>query len=129
MDLTGVPERPERRVRVISVPQKAEYRLGQHAIASLLAAYEDGATAAQLMATYGLGKSTVLRVLRSHGVQIRNQGLADTDLSSAVSLYEAGWSTKRIGERFGCDAETVRQRLKDQGVRIRSPWERVPGLS
>jgi hypothetical protein len=71
------------------------------------------------MATYGLGKGTVLRLLHDHGAKVRGQGL--TDLQAAIQFYEAGWSLKQIGNKSDCDAETVRKALKAAGVQMRSP--------
>lgn len=113
------PTRPHRS------EQNAERRLGAHAVQSLLESYRDGAAVSELMATYVLGKGTVLNMLRRHGLAVRNQGLNEDDLPSVVQLYADGWSLTRLGKRFGCDACTVRRRLLEAGVVMRAPWERV----
>ena len=71
------------------------------------------------MAKYGVGKGTVLKLLRDHGAKVRGQGL--TDVPAAIQLYELGWSLKQIGNHYDCDAETVRKALKAARVVMRSP--------
>jgi hypothetical protein len=73
------------------------------------------------MVTYRLGKGTVLALLRDQGVQLRGQGLRESELPEVIQFYAAGWSLKQIGTKFKCDAETIRKALKAAGIPRRSP--------
>ena len=76
------------------------------------------------MTRYGLGKGTVLRLLRDAGVSLRAQGQKNIDLDEAITRYEAGWSVAKLGVVYDCDGETVRTALKTAGVvlRRRNGW-------
>ena len=102
----------------------AQKRLGPERLAQLVADYQAGHPSTTLMQTYGLGKGTVLKLLRQHGVQLRCQGARTIDIEQATELYQSGWSLKQLGALFGCDAETVRKTLQAAGVELRSPHER-----
>jgi len=102
----------------------ARRRLGPEQIAQLVADYEAGSPSTQLMTTYGLGKGTVLRLLRKHGAKLRGQGVRSINLRRAIELYQVGWSLKRLGAEFDCEAETVRKLLRAAGVQMRSPHDR-----
>jgi hypothetical protein len=83
-----------------------------------------GESAAALAISYGLGKGTVLDILRKHGVRMRGHGLAEDQLQEAAQLYLSGWSLKRVGAHFVCSADTIRVTLNRAGVPLRAPWER-----
>jgi hypothetical protein len=102
----------------------AQKRLGPNAVQQLVRDYEAGRSTTWLMQTYGLGKGTVLGILREHGVKMRGQGIPEERLSEAIELYKSGHSLMRISKRFRCSAETVRQALVGAGVKLRRPWER-----
>lgn len=53
---------------------RAVQRLDQAVIAQLLQDYQAGLTSRQLAAKYQLGKTTILRLLRRHSVQVRPRG-------------------------------------------------------
>jgi hypothetical protein len=79
------------------------------------------------MRRYGLGKGTVLNVLREAGA-IREQHRPSTaQLAEAAQLYAQGWSLVKLGEHFGFDQSTIWKGLTRSGVKMRRPWER--GLS
>jgi hypothetical protein len=115
------------RSRPQSVPavriHDARKRLGPDQVAQLVTDYQLGQPTTALMVTYGLGKGTVLNLLRAEGVPLRNQGICLQDLPEAIRLYEQGWSLLRVGEHFSCDGETVRKTLRTAGVVIRQPHE------
>ena len=102
-----------------------ERRLDEPTRRQLIDEYIGGEPTTVLMERYGLGKGTVLGILRRAGVGMRNQGLNQGDLGRATALYENGLSLARVAEHVDCDAETVRQALKRAGVALRKPWERI----
>jgi hypothetical protein len=68
------------------------------------------------MVTYNLGKGTVLRLLRDHGVQLRNQRMTPAEVTQAIQLYEAGNSLAAMGTQLGYDHGTIWQALMRAGV-------------
>lgn len=94
----------------------AEKRLGLKKVAELIAAYEAGSPTTELMITYNLGKGTVLRLLRDHGVQLRNQSLTADQVGEAIRLYLHGWSLAKVGRQFGRDHTVIRDALERAGI-------------
>jgi IS30 family transposase len=68
------------------------------------------------MATYNLGKGTVLRLLREPGVPLRNQRMTPTEIEKAIQLYEAGNSLAAVGTKLGYNHGTIWRALKRAGV-------------
>jgi len=91
-------------------------RLDPDVIAQLVADYQAGSPSTELMATYGLGKGTVLRLLREHGATIRHQSLTPDQLKEAIQLYREGWSLARVGAQFGRDASFIHTTFKREGI-------------
>lgn len=104
---------------VPSAPRTSRHRFTPELRAEIVAKYEAGVPSTQLVREYGMGKGTVLKLLRDAGVAIRNQGLRDKQVGEAAQLYESGLSLARIGERFGVDGSTVHKVLLGRGVSMR----------
>lgn len=102
----------------------AQRRLGSKAISRLVADYEAGRSTTWIMATYSLGKGTVLSILEQHGVKMRGQGIPDDQVDEVIRLYRSGYSLMRLGQQLDCSAESVRQVLLGVGVTLRKRWER-----
>jgi len=68
------------------------------------------------MVTYHLGKGTVLRLLRQHGVQLRNQRMTAAEIEQAIQLYGQEHSLAAVGTKLGYDHGTIWQALKRAGV-------------
>lgn len=101
------------------LPFKLDQRLDAETLASLVADYESGTPTTQLTGKYGLGKGSVLRLLRECGAKIRQQGVPDDEIATASQLYLEGWSLSRLGKRYGCDLSTVRNTLRRNGIEMR----------
>lgn len=101
-------------------------RLHPDTLRQLTADYEAGRSTTWLMATYGLGKGTVLNLLEQHGVKMRGQGISEDQVEDVVRLYRSGLSLMRLSRQLDCSAETVRQVLLGAGVTLRKRWERGP---
>jgi hypothetical protein len=52
------------------------------------------------MATYGIGKGTVLRLLRRSGAVIRPQPFTDDQIQVVIRLYRQGQSCVTIGKQI-----------------------------
>lgn len=96
-------------------------RLTEAALQQIVADYQSGLPTTLTMRRYGIGKGTVLGVLRRAGAHIRRHGLAPTDTRRAIEQYESGLSLRQVSEHFDCAAETIRTALRQAGVRMRSP--------
>src|SRR5215217_6987469 len=55
-------------------PQRVEQRLGHEVISRVVDEYVSGTPSTRLAACYGIGKGTVLRLLRERGVVVRHRG-------------------------------------------------------
>jgi len=76
------------------------------------------------MATYSLGKGTVLRLLREHGVQLRNHRITPAEVGQAIDLYGQGLSLAAVGARLGYNHGTIWLALKRAGVPRRDSHSR-----
>jgi uncharacterized protein (DUF433 family) len=99
--------------------RNAVRRLGKVKVGQLVADYQSGKSTTELMATYSLSKSAVLRVLESHGIALRRQPLTEQQVADAISLYESGWSLSAIVAKHGLARESVRRALVAAGVTMR----------
>lgn len=117
--------RPVRRGDVPRRRQQAERRLPQQTIAELVAGYLEGRPTTELTHQFGLGKSTVLRLLREHDVPMRNQGLPPEQVIEAARLYQSGWSLAKIAAHLGVSTKHVHDRLLTARVVMRDSHGRV----
>jgi hypothetical protein len=103
--------------------------LQRDVITQLVADYQAGVETTELTERYQLGKGTVLKLLREHGVAMRRQGLSPDEIDEAVGLYAAGWSLAKIGERLGRAHTVIRKALLDQGMHLRprNGWRKGRG--
>jgi hypothetical protein len=95
-------------------------RLSAETIAELVQAYRDGASTPALERRYGLGHASVISILHRHGVTMRNQGLAESDIRIAAELYRSGKTLAQLGERFGVSPNAVRRAMVSAGVVMRA---------
>lgn len=101
-------------------------RLGPDPVQRLATDYEAGRSTTWLMATYSLGKGTVLTLLKQHGVKMCGQGIPEDQVEDAIRLYRGGQSLMRLSKQLDCSAETVRQVLLAAGVTLRKQRGRGP---
>jgi Helix-turn-helix domain len=100
-------------------PFKLDQRLKPVTVVEIVARYEAGEPSHAIAVSFGLGKGSVIRLLREAGVPIRRQGLVDDQVREAAQLYAAGHSLAKIGTRLDVDAGTIRRYLLKYGVRMR----------
>jgi DNA-binding transcriptional regulator LsrR (DeoR family) len=62
-------------------------RLDEQLVQQLLADYRAGRTGRQLAERYGLARSTVIGLLRKHGVEIRYPRITPAEQTEMVWLY------------------------------------------
>lgn len=102
-------------------PHRLDRKVSAETAAQLVADYESGVPSTHLTRIYGLGKGSILKLLKEAGVQMRHQGLSSDNLEEAAALYREGWSLPRVAERFGCSVGSIRKEFRNHGVQIRSP--------
>ena len=98
---------------------KIKNRLPEAVVTALVADYEAGKSSTELMATYQLGRGTVLQLLAEAGIAMRHQGLSEQETAEAASLYASGLSVVSVADRLERPMSTVYFALKRSGVVIR----------
>lgn len=81
--------------------------------------YTSGASAAQIAASYGCSKTTILRFLQNHGVARRSGAwtkLPVTNQDLAQRYVKEGTLLKDLAAEFGVVSATISERLADAGV-------------
>lgn len=87
--------------------------------AQVVADYQAGVSTTQLTTKYGIGKSSVLRILREAGVSMRKPPLAEAQIAEATRLYGAGLSVTAVGAALNLNPSTIWRTLISRGVKIR----------
>jgi hypothetical protein len=109
------PSRDRRRERRVSK------RLDAKTIERLVAEYAAGTTAADLGRRYGLAKSTVLRLVRQAGEQLRYPRLSGNEIAHLIELYESGVPQKDIAQRLRRSPSAVWHCLRRAGLAGAAP--------
>ena len=78
----------------------------------------------ELARQLGVRRHTVAALLRRNGVESRNVGLPEDQVTEACRPYRDGWSLARLGDKLGLANLTVRRYLLLAGVLMRSPNDR-----
>jgi hypothetical protein len=111
---------PVREVFPLPQVQRVDRRLSAEMIAELVQAYRDGASTADLRRRYELSQGSVIKILHGHDVEMRGQGLADSDVPIAAELYRGGKTLTQLGEQFGISPNAIRRALMSAGVVMRA---------
>lgn len=123
---TPVPDGPiAHRAAPRNLPHRLDRKVSSETLAQLIAGYESGTPSTQLTKIYGIGKGSVLKLLREAGVQMRSQGLTEDNLEEAAALYRGGWSLPQVAEKFDCSVGSIREEFRNHRVQIRPPngWD------
>ena len=103
-----------------------QFRLSEAQRVAVVAAYEGGASMADLAREYGVRRVTISSVLRRAGVVVRQaRVMSQGGVDRAVELYADGLSLQKIGDQLGWDHGTIYRHLKKRGVVMRgaSDWK------
>jgi transposase-like protein len=97
---------------------------------ALTAAYQRGASLADLARTFHHSLRLVRRVLRAEGIVIRTSGsrvrrYSDEERQRLCESYLAGASMSVVGKRHGVSATTVATVLRERGITSRSRGSRT----
>jgi hypothetical protein len=74
LNLNALSHGRSRAERPPLVPQRVERRLGPDLIKRIVAEYAGGRSSTLLAKRYGIGKGTLLRLLKQNGVVVRRRG-------------------------------------------------------
>lgn len=99
--------------------QRVDRRLSAQTIAELVQAYPDGASTAELRHRYDLSQGSVIKILHEHGVEMRGQGIADSDVPAAAEMCGSGATLAQLGEQIGVSPNAIRRALVTVGVVMR----------
>jgi len=95
------------------------------ALSALIESRQRGTTIKELAAWFHVTHTTVIRLLRKHGVE--RPEVESFDVAEAVRLYEAGTTLTDLALRFDRDTATIKKWLRRRGVTIRKTWSRRTG--
>jgi hypothetical protein len=96
--------------------RRVSLRLDEQLTQQLLADYQVGSTGRQLAERYGLARSTVIQLLRQHGVAVRYPRVTPAEAAEMVALYQSGARQVDIADRFGRDPGNIWHVLKRTGA-------------
>jgi hypothetical protein len=105
IELLATWPRCDRSLAAARVPILLERRLGHAAVDQLIAAYRSGTSTRELASRYGVAKSSVIRVLRRHGMQLRPQGGRSWPSDSWSLRAEASLINNDVGYWAGPSAD------------------------
>jgi DNA-binding CsgD family transcriptional regulator len=91
-------------------------RLDPETVERLVAEYSGGTAAADVGRRYGVGKNSVLRLVRAAGKSVRHPRLSVAETAQLLALYESGLSQKDIAGRLGRSPSAVWHCLRRAGL-------------
>ncbi|MBF6222825.1 helix-turn-helix domain-containing protein [Nocardia abscessus] len=127
IDTTSRDHRADRAYNHIvgAKPHALRHRLTDTDRATIITAYDAGASVNQLATDWHLGKGGILTILHAGGATIREQRrLTDTEINHATTSYEGGESLASIGQRLGLAHTTIRTALQRRGITRRDTHSR-----
>jgi hypothetical protein len=96
--------------------RRVSKRLQPVTINRVVAEYKEGATAAELGRRYGIGKNSVLGLVRQAGERVRHPRLSPTETALLVELFRTGAPQKDIAQRRGRSPSAVWHCLRRAGL-------------
>lgn len=100
---------------------KIEPRLGGDKVQEILERYRSGDPVAAIAESFGVSLSSLQRMVKRHGLEMRDQPLTPQVVAEAAALYEAGLSVQRVADRLGVPKSTLLRALKAIGIQVRAP--------
>ena len=102
--------------------RKMNRYLNKDEVKVLIREYESGYTQKELAAKWGIGRTTIIRLFKRHGVQTRctERKLDTKKVAKAINLYCSGSSLADVGWNLDVSAGVIRRELLRAGVLLRS---------
>ena len=84
--------------------------------------YLSGFSSNKIAILYEVDKGTIVKILKSLGIKIRNNQLKinNQEFQEIVNAYNSGQSLKSLAKNYDCSAAGLREFLKKRGVEIKS---------
>ena len=111
------PPRPSGTRRVTT--RRTRRRLSENDVRAIICHYQSGISSAKIAKSYGIGKQTVLGLLKQHGVQRRCQPMTGSQVAEAKRLYETGLSVSAVSQLLEVPWTTVERALRRAGAAMR----------
>ena len=113
-------------------------KLPEHISLEAVRLYESGFSVSQVAAKTGIGKTSVLRATKAHGVASRKSlsyahhpcRKRELPLDEIRSQYEAGETVAALAKKYGVGFGTMQRRLKESCATMRpNSWDKFHHLS
>lgn len=101
------PAQPALLAELAPPVRRVNLRLDGQLVQQLLTDYEAGSSGRELAERYGLARSTVIELLRKHGVPVRYPRVIAEDAAEMVRLYQSGVRQVDIAARFERDPGNI----------------------
>ena len=98
------PDRHSERYRIAD-------RFTPDELVAIVTRYQSGEYSTDLAKEYDIAKSTLLRLLAEHGVEVRSRTLTPEKEREIVQLRKQGLIIRDIAKRVGCSYDTARKFL------------------
>ena len=106
---------PDREQPTPTTPRRVTRRLGEAELQALVTAHQAGATGGELAARYGLARSTVIKLLKDRGVEVRHPRVSEAEVARIVGLYQQGFRQSDIARQVGRHKSLVWHVLRRAG--------------
>jgi Helix-turn-helix domain len=90
-------------------------------VAELVVRYAEGTSAHAVGLEFSISAASVMRLVRSHGLEPHDRMMSDEVVRAAAKLYASGLSLQRVADQVGTNKSTIRRALLDAGFTIRPP--------
>jgi hypothetical protein len=107
---------PVRMPTVVQPQRRVADRLDEVMVAELVQGYLAGMPGRELAERFRLARSTIIKVLKDHGVAVRHPRVTPEAQAEMARLYQAGVRQVEIAEQFGRSPGLVWHVLERAGV-------------
>jgi AraC-like DNA-binding protein len=94
-------------------------------MAAVVARYAEGAAAHVVAAEFGMGSSTVMRLVREAGLRVHGTWPDEATLAIAASRYADGLAVADIASELGFNRTTLLRAMKAGGIEMRVKGRRT----
>lgn len=86
--------------------------------------YLSGFSSVKIAELYDVDKASILKILKSLGVKLRNNhlNLNRQEKNEIIELYKTGYSLRELGKRYSCAPESIKTFLIKENVDLRDRY-------